>query len=78
MFKSNRWYKSLYKLANIVLKHIYFELGKDAYHQILGTAIGRKFAPHYANIFMAGHPYAKPFEWNGRAQMKLIYNVVDM
>lgn len=54
MFKSNRWYKSLYKLANIVLKHIYFELGKDAYHQILGTAIGRKFAPHYANIFMAG------------------------
>ena len=22
------------------------------YHQILGTAIGTKFAPHYANIFM--------------------------
>ena len=29
-------------------------MGKDAYHQILGTVIGRKFAPHYANIFMAG------------------------
>ena len=31
-----------------------FELGKDVCHQILGTAIGTKFAPHYANIFMAG------------------------
>ena len=46
--------ESLCKLANIVLKHNYFELGKDVYHQILGTAIGTKFAPHYANIFMAG------------------------
>ena len=44
--------ESLCKLANIVLKHNYFELGKDVYHQILGTAIGTKFAPHYANIFM--------------------------
>ena len=46
--------ESLGKLANIVLKHNYFELGKDVYHQILGTAIGTKFAPHYANILMAG------------------------
>ena len=46
--------ESLCKLANIVLKHNYFELGKDIYHQILGAAIGTKFAPHYANIFMAG------------------------
>ena len=35
----------------IYLKH---ELGQDVYHQILGTAIGTKFAPHYVNIFMAG------------------------
>ena len=46
--------ESLCKLANIVLKHNYFELGKGVCHQILGTAIGTKFAPHYANIFMAG------------------------
>ena len=47
----------IYKIANIakiVLKHNYFELGKAVYHQILGTTIGTKFAPHYANIFMAG------------------------
>ena len=46
--------QSLGKLANTVLKHNYFQLGKYIYHQILGTAIGTKFAPHYANIFMAG------------------------
>ena len=31
--------KSLCKLANIVLKHNYFVLGKDVYHQIAETAI---------------------------------------
>ena len=46
--------ESLCILANIVLKHNYFELRKDVYHQILGAAIGTVFAPHYANIFMAG------------------------
>ena len=45
---------SLYKLAKIILKHNCFELGQDVYHQILGTVIGTKFAPHYANIFIAG------------------------
>ena len=44
----------LSKLAEIVLKQNYFELGKDVYHQILGTAIGTKFVPHYANTLMAG------------------------
>ena len=33
--------ESLCKLANIMLKHNNFELGKDVYSQILGTAIGR-------------------------------------
>ena len=45
--------ESLCKLGNIVLKHNYFELGKDVYHQTLRTAIITKFAPHYANIYMA-------------------------
>ena len=46
--------ENLYKLAEIVLKHNYFECGQDVYQQILGTAIGTKFAPPYVNIFMAG------------------------
>ena len=46
--------KSLCKLAYIVLKHNYFELGKDLYRQVLGTAIEIKFVPHHANIFMVG------------------------
>ena len=46
--------ESVCKLANIVLKHNYFELEKDVYHQILGTSISTKFASHHANIFMAG------------------------
>ena len=45
---------SLYKLAKIILKHNYLELGQDVYHQILGITIGTKFGLHYANIFMAG------------------------
>ena len=37
-----------------MLKHNYFELGQDLYHQISGPAILTEFAWHYANIFMAG------------------------
>ena len=62
--------ESLCKPANIVLKHNYFEFGKDVYHQILGTAIRTKFAPHYANINMAGleeeifeKSYFQPYLW---------------
>ena len=46
--------KSLCDLASIVLKENYFELSDKFYHQKLGTAIGTKFAPPYANLFMAG------------------------
>ena len=44
---------SLYKLAKVILKHNYFELGQDVYHQNLGTAIATTFAPHYSKNFMA-------------------------
>ena len=51
------------------MKHNYFEFGQDVYQQILGTAIGTKFAPPYV-IFMAGleeeifkNPKFKPFLW---------------
>ena len=34
-------------------KKINFELGDEIFHQLLGTAIGTKFAPNYANILTA-------------------------
>ena len=46
--------ETLCRPAKIILKHNRFELGSDMYHQLLGTAIGTKFTPHYANIFMTG------------------------
>ena len=46
--------KSLCELAAIILKNNFFEIGEEVYHQLLGTAIGTKFAPIYANLFMAG------------------------
>ena len=44
---------SLYKLTKIILKHNYFELEEDVYHQILGSAFGTKVAPLYGSTFMA-------------------------
>ena len=46
--------ENLCRLVKIILKHNFFELGSDRYHQLLGTAVGSKFALNYANIFMAG------------------------
>ena len=46
--------KILCDLATIILKNNFFEIGEDVYHQLLGTAIGTKFAPTYTNLFMAG------------------------
>ena len=46
--------KSLCDLATIILKNNFFEINEEVYHQLLGTAIGTKFAPTYANLFMAG------------------------
>ena len=46
--------KSSCDFASIVLKQNYFELSSKIYHQKLGTAIGTKFAPPYANLFMTG------------------------
>ena len=44
--------KSFCDLATIILKNNFFEIGEEVYHQLLGTAIGTKFAPTYANLFM--------------------------
>ena len=42
----------LVKMAEFVLKNNYFEFNSDIYHQMSGTAIGTKFAPPYACLFM--------------------------
>ncbi|CAB4043741.1 Hypothetical predicted protein, partial [Paramuricea clavata] len=42
----------LIDLAKIILDNNYFEFGEKVFKQKLGTAIGTKFAPAFANIFM--------------------------
>ena len=43
---------TLVGLGSLVLENNYFEFNDRIYRQILGTAIGTKFAPAYANLFM--------------------------
>ena len=43
----------LIDLTKIILDNNYFEFSEKVYKQKLGTAIGTKFAPAFANIFMA-------------------------
>ena len=42
----------LIRMAEFVLKNNYFEFNGQVKQQISGTAIGTKFAPAYASIFM--------------------------
>ena len=44
--------EDLVKMAELVLKNNYFEFNGHIKHQISGTAIGTKFGPTYACIFM--------------------------
>ena len=44
--------EDLIKMAEFVLRNNYFEFNGQVKHQISGTAIGTKFAPTYACIFM--------------------------
>ena len=44
---------TLIELADIVLKNIFFEFDQKSFKQVRGTAIGTKFAPPYAILFMA-------------------------
>ena len=40
-------------LARDILENNYFEFNETIYGQTMGTAIGTKFAPAFANIFMS-------------------------
>ena len=42
----------LAKMANLVLQNNYFEFNGETKQQVSCTAIGPKFAPPYAGIFM--------------------------
>ena len=42
----------LIKMAQFVLSNIFFEFNSDTFQQISGMAIGTKFAPPYACIYM--------------------------
>ena len=44
---------TLIELAEIVLKNNLFEFDQKTFKQVRGTAIGTKFAPPYAILFMA-------------------------
>lgn len=56
--------KELIQLLEINLTRNDFEFNGDFYLQVKGTAMGKKFAPAYANIFMA--------EWETEALSKCI------
>ena len=43
---------NLLKMVEFVLNNNYFEFNGKVKKQLLGTAIGTKFAPVYASIFM--------------------------
>ena len=45
--------ESLSELVQVVLKNNCFEFNGEFYQQLQGTAIGTKFAPSYAILFMA-------------------------
>ena len=56
----------LVSMADFVLKNNYFEFGTEKKHQISGTAIGTKFPPPYACIFMdrVETEINKPWMWD--------------
>ena len=61
---------SLMELANLALKNNFFEHNSKIYKQVQGTAIGAKFAPSYAIIFMGEFEerainsfHLKPWVW---------------
>ena len=43
----------LISLARLVLENNYFEFDEKIFRQKLGTALGTKFAPGFANMFMS-------------------------
>ena len=76
--------EDLVKMAKFVLKNNYFEFNRKVKEQILGTAIGTKFAPPYACIFMDEVETSfletqemKPLVWFQNIDMCLLFGPRD-
>ena len=52
VFKCYKFYTDLAEMAEFILKNNFFEFETKIIQQISGTAIGTKFAPPYASLFM--------------------------
>ena len=53
IFQANSSDKHISELLELSLTNNDFEFNKETFLQISGTAMGKKFAPSYANLFMA-------------------------
>ena len=52
VFKCYKFYTDLAEMAEFILKNNFFEFETKIIQQISGTAIGTKFAPPYASLFI--------------------------
>ena len=52
MYEKSKPTEEFVKMAEVVLRNKYFQFNSNLKHQISGTAIGTKFAPPYACIYM--------------------------
>ncbi|XP_078502402.1 uncharacterized protein LOC144756435 [Lissotriton helveticus] len=57
--------KMLIQMSQLILKNNYFLFEDEWFHQIRGTAMGSRFAPSYANLFMGW--YEREHAWSRRA-----------
>ena len=69
--------EDLVKMAEFVLKNNYFESDRSVYQQVLGIAIGTKFAPPYACIFM-DRPENSFLETQGLKPLVWLCNIDDI
>ena len=71
------------RLLELILKYNIFILDKDLYQQQIGTAMGTKPAPAYANINLAETidpkivQLAKKYSVNGKIPIKLLKRFLD-
>lgn len=71
------------RLLELILKYNIFILDKDLYQQQVGTAMGTKPAPSYANISLAKNidpkiiELAKKYIVNGEMSIKLLKRFLD-
>ena len=71
------------RLLEIILKNSIFEFNKELYQQQVGTSMGTKPAPHYANNFMARKidkkfwEIAEKYMKNGRIPLQFLKRFLD-